>query len=217
MKRLFFSLVLSASSFLAARATIITVTTTNNADPTLTSLSKAIGQLQDGDTIEFNIPGPGPHYIATPDEGYPIIKANNVHINGYTQPGSHRNTNGILATNNAAIDIVLDSRNGGHTPMNAPLNPADDSGFGDDESGVLGFLTAKNFRVEGLSIISTPLAPDGSAIYGFALEHGASGQIAGCWIGIDPNGKDIAGPANGVSGFRYQAKTPTMRSLILFW
>ncbi len=204
MKRQFFSLVLSAFPFLAGHAAVISVTTTNNADPSLTSLSKAISQLQDGDSIEFNIPGPGPHYIATPDEGYPIIRANNVHINGYTQPGSHRNTNGILATNNAVIDIVLDSRAGGYTPMNTPLDPADDPGYGDDEGAVLGFFSTQNFRVEGLSIISVPAAPDGSAIYGFALEHGASGQIAGCWIGLDPNGQDVAGPANAVSGFRYQ-------------
>jgi hypothetical protein len=209
MKKIHLSLAFLASSFFAVHAATITVTTTNNINPTASevSLAQAFSQLQDGDTIAFNIPGPGPHYIETPAEGYALIRANDVHIDGYTQPGSKRNTNPILAANNAKIDIVLDSRNGGHTPMNAPVDPADtNTGFGDDESGVIGFFAVSNFRVEGLSIISAPITADEVAIYGIALAHGASGQISGCWIGIDPNGKDVAGPADAIAAFRYRGQ-----------
>lgn len=209
MKKTYLSLAFGASFIFATQAATLTVTTTNNVDPAASqlSLAQAISRAQDGDTIAFNIPGPGPHYIETPAEGYAMIRANDVHIDGYTQPGSKKNTNPILAANNAKIDIVLDSRNGGHTPMNAPVDPADtNTGFGDDESGVIGFFGVSNFRVEGLSIIAAPVTSDGVAIYGLALAHGASGQIAGCWIGIDPNGKDVAGPADAIAAFRYRGQ-----------
>lgn len=32
------------------------------------------------------------------------------------------------------------------------------------------------------------------------------GRISGCWIGLHPDGKTLAGPANGVSGFRYRVR-----------
>ena len=64
------------SGFLAiatASAAVITVTTANNITPGAgrTSLKQALEQLQDGDTIAFNIPGAGPHFIETPPGGYP--------------------------------------------------------------------------------------------------------------------------------------------------
>src|SRR5882762_3810107 len=98
-----------------AHAAIITVTTTNNVSPLPgeTSLKQAIAGLHDGDTIRFNIPGAGPHYIQTPTDGYALIMNNNVTIDGYSQTNSMPNTNHILAPNNAQLKIVLDSRNGG--------------------------------------------------------------------------------------------------------
>jgi len=69
---------------------------------------------------------PAPFHRDPPD-GYPLISRNNVLIDGYTQPGSAPNTNPILATNNARVWIVLDSRNG-HSrlldfPATAPTTP----------------------------------------------------------------------------------------------
>src|SRR4051812_14519422 len=101
-----------------ATAKVITVNTTNNVSPGpgQTNLAQAISMLADGDSIHFNIPGPGPFYLATPplspDNGYPPITNNNVTIDGYSQPGATPNTNTILSSNNAQIKIVLDSRNG---------------------------------------------------------------------------------------------------------
>src|SRR3974390_2459353 len=86
-----FLLVLAAS----APAKIITVNTTNNLNPGPgeTNLINAINLLQDGDTIQFNIPGSGVHYIDTPTDGYALITANNITIDGYTQPGAVANSN----------------------------------------------------------------------------------------------------------------------------
>src|SRR4051812_13213414 len=89
----------------------LTVTTVDNNNTTAgqLSLKQAIQQAQNGDTIAFNISGAGPHVIATPDEGYPIISRQNLTIDGYTQPGSSPNTNPILGANNAVLKIVIDS------------------------------------------------------------------------------------------------------------
>jgi hypothetical protein len=106
-----------------ARAATITVNTADNTDFSAgkTNLVRAIQALQDGDTIQFNIPGAGPHFLITPalvlgaggGGGYPEITKNNVTIDGYSQPGAVPNTNPIKAANNAQIKIVIDSRAGG--------------------------------------------------------------------------------------------------------
>src|SRR4030095_8614632 len=117
----------------AAFAKTITVTTANNINPAAgeTSLAQALAAVQSGDTIAFNITGPGPHYIATPAAGspggYAQITASNITIDGYSQPGASPNTNPILASNNAKIKIFLDSRDGGRTVL-------DFDGYGTSES-----------------------------------------------------------------------------------
>src|SRR5258708_7586008 len=52
------------------QAAVIIVNTTNNVNPlplVETSLRQALTNLHDGDTIQFNIPGPGPFYILQPN------------------------------------------------------------------------------------------------------------------------------------------------------
>ena len=85
-------------------AAIITVTTENNLTPPTgqTSLNQALTQARDGDTIRFNIPGDGPHFLLTPPGGYPLI-TNSIRIEGYSEPGATPNTSPILAANNAQI------------------------------------------------------------------------------------------------------------------
>src|SRR5689334_21235367 len=129
-----------------AQAKNIVVTTVDNLSsaPGKTNLVEAISRLEDGDTIQFNIPGaPGTvFYLETPPGGYPIITNNNVTIDGYSQPGSSPNTNSIHAPNNAKIRICLDSRNGNGTDMGNIENINGDLtqkfGFGHDEWAVLG-------------------------------------------------------------------------------
>lgn len=203
------------------QARVVTVTTAENENPPAgqVSLLQALSDLQDGDEIRFNIPGAGPHFIATPTDGYPLITKNNVTIEGYSQPGASPNTNPILAPNNAQIKIVLDSRNGNTRLMDFPGDdPSDNTGYGATESAVIGVLGSQGLRLRGVSILATPLtgADNGVAVYGVSFAKGASGQIRGCWIGVAPDGATLAGPADAVTGFRYQgAETITVDNVVI--
>lgn len=205
--------ILAAAAFavlsLQVQGAIITVTTTNN--PGEGSLFQALTSVQAGDTITFNLPGAGPHYIATPTGGYPYITANNVTIDGYSQPGSSPNTNSILSSNNAQIKIVLDSRNGNSKLMDfAGDTPNDNTGYGDTESAILGVLSATNVSISGLCLIAPPLTgPDGDiALYGISFARGGNGHVHGCWIGVDVNGSTGLGygPADAITGFRFRGR-----------
>lgn len=190
---------------------VVTVTTADNANPPTGSVSllQAITDLQEGDTIRFNIPGNGPHFIETPVGGYPLITANNVTIDGYSQPGASANSNPILSSNNAQIRIVLDSRNGNVRVMDFDPDVSS-SGYGDTEAAVIGIYGATNVTLSGVSILAVPLLPAASpngedvGVYGIAFAKGASGHVSGNWIGIAPDGTTIASPANGITGFRYR-------------
>src|SRR5438552_10106030 len=78
---------------------------------------------------------------------YPNITQNNLTIDGYSQPGSSPNSNSMLASNNAAIKIVLDSRAGGCTTNFI------DGEFGLDESGTLFIVGATNVHIRGLGFL----------------------------------------------------------------
>ena len=205
----------------SAQARVVTVTTADNLNPSAgqVSLLQALTDLQEGDEIRFAIPGTGTQFIATPPEGYPLITKNNVVINGYSQPGAAPNTNPILAANNAQIKIVLDSRNGNTRLMDFPGdNPSDNTGYGDTESAVIGVLGCQGLQLRGVSILATPLtgADNGVAVYGVSFAKGAAGQISGCWIGVAPDGATVAGPADAVTGFRYQgAETITVDNVVV--
>lgn len=199
-----------AASLVSSHARIITVTTTNNIAPPAgeTSLLQALSALEDGDEIRFAIPGPGPHYLETPPAGYPLITRSNITLNGYSQPGSSPNSNPILAPNNAALRIVLDSRNGHSRLLDRVDGPNDDNGYGGFAGCILGVWGASGFRLQGVSLLATPVTgADGElALYGVSFAKGASGQVSGCWIGVDPDGASLAGPAAGITGFRYEVR-----------
>ena len=220
MKRIQFLLVLIAlaASVFVAGAAVITVTTTDNVNPApgAKSLVQAITELQDGNTIAFNIPGDGPHVIQTPLGGYPIITENNVTIDGYTQPGSSPNTNPILGGNNAKIQIVLDSSDDASAPSLNPTNPAllqrrstrlPFSGYGDSENGILAVERGDNFRVRGLSFLSrqTPGSDEDPSIYCIALvQEATNARVQGCWFGLAPDGTTVKGSSAAVAAFRYR-------------
>ena len=205
----FFAAMLSCA---VTQATAITVNTTNNVNPlpvVETSLWQALTNLHDGDTIQFNIPGPGPFYISTPASGYPLLTNNNVLIDGYSQPGSSPNTNSILQPNNARIQIVLDSRAG--PEQRTRLAPLGNSGYSDWESAILP-VQAKSFKIRGVSFLSRHTAgtspnppnqdPGDPEIYCIALINDAtSARISGCWFGLDPNGGTVAGGRSAVAAF----------------
>ncbi|MGN6386193.1 MAG: hypothetical protein ACTHMT_08125, partial [Verrucomicrobiota bacterium] len=186
---------------------VVTVTTEDNAAPG--SLLAALNDLQEGDLIKFNIPGAGPHFISTPAGGYPLITVNNVMIDGYSQPGAVANSNPILGSNNAQIQIVLDSRNGNHRLLDFDPD-ASSSGYGDTEAATIGVYAATNVTISGVSILSPAVLVGGSpngedvSMYGVSFAKGGSGHISGCWIGIAPDRTTLAGPACAVTGFRYR-------------
>ena len=192
---------------------MITVDTVNNVNPGTgrTSLLQAITALQDGDTIAFNISGDGPHYIATPAGGYPLIVANGVTIDGYSQPGATPNSNTILAANNAQLKIVLDSRSGNSLSMdNFPgQDPADSNGYGDTENAILGLHQATNATIRGLCFLARPNADEGGAVslYAIAFARGAQAHVSGCWFGVDVDGQTIAPPIYAITGFRYRDRS----------
>jgi hypothetical protein len=209
-----------------SRAATLTVT---NADNVLIdgvtvapgSLLEALQKVESGGTIRFNIPGPGPHYLVTPIGGYPLITADNMTIDGYSQPGASPNTNPILGGNNAVIQIVLDSTDNASAPD--PTNPdllqvrstrlidfgnaTCDCGYGDSENCILGVVSGDNFAVKGISFLGrhtggSILDPD---IYCLAFVHEATNaHIQGCWFGLAPDGATVAGCAAAVAAFRYR-------------
>jgi hypothetical protein len=209
MKRLVTALSLCVGGLFLrpAEAATITVTTTNNASPPAgqTSFAQALAAAKSGDTIAFNIPGGGPHYIATPpapnpvDRGYPLIRAHNLTIDGYTQPGSSPNSNPILFANNAKIKIFLDSRQGEATLMNF-------DGYGPTEAGILPVVGATNVMVRGLGFLGQLITQPSilnPAVYCVAFGQGARGHVNGCWFGVDADGKTVYGANAGVTGFRF--------------
>jgi len=195
---------LALAATVSAPAKVITVNTANNASPGEgeTNLAQAILVLQDGDTIRFHLPGAGPFYLITPptvpNNGYPPITNHNVTIDGYTQPGATPNTNTVLASNTAAIKVVLDSRAGGGRIENIP-------GYSDHEAAVLFVKGATNVTIRGLCFLgpgvgdSRPENPDSYAI-SFALGANA-GRIQGCWIGVDLDRTSVFRFTAGVTGF----------------
>ena len=194
------AILLAWSASLALEAKNIVVTTANNVSPGAgeTSLNQAISQLAGGDTIQFNLTGPGPHVIVTPLGGYPLITADNVTIDGYSQPGSKPNSNGILGGNNAAIQVVLDSTGADSQPSPDPATP--DmlvrrstrllfSGYGDSENGILGVVGGDGFKVRGLAFIGRPTegSTQDPAIYAIALvQEAKNAKVQGCWFGLMP-------------------------------
>lgn len=106
---LMFSLVASPGAVHAASYTV-----TNTSDSGAGSLRQAIldANANPGtDTINFNIPGAGPHTIK-PLSALPTI-TDPVIIDGYTEPGSSPNTNGPGLGINAVLMIELDGTNAG--------------------------------------------------------------------------------------------------------
>jgi hypothetical protein len=195
---------------LPAQAKVILVNTTNNVSPGPgeTNLVQAIRLLQDGDSIRFNLPGTGPFYLITPplvpDNGYPAITNHNVTIDGYSQPGAWPNTNPILGTNNAQIQIVLDSRSGGVRVEDIP-------GYSTGESAVLFIKGATNVTVRGFCFLGPGVGGgnDGDpSTYAISFALGAdSGHVSGCWIGVDLDRTTVYRFQDTVTGFQGSSGT----------
>ena len=134
------------------------------------TLRDALTAADATDTINFNIPGAGPHVIEIQGSELPaIISKNGLTINGYSQPGSHANTAETFQPGDANIQIVLD----GHR-----LTSGNRWGL---------WLSSDNLTVQGISFVN--FADYGIKVATFA----ASATIVGNYIGVYPDGH-TAGP-----------------------
>lgn len=94
---------------LEPRALLTVFTVTSGATYGPGTLNAAINEANrhgGPDTIVFRMPGGGNQGIYVPNEGLPVITGP-VTIDGYTQPGSARNTSTNPAVNNAVVGVRL--------------------------------------------------------------------------------------------------------------
>jgi hypothetical protein len=227
------------SLVVAANAATVTVTVKDDGVSNIGATGTfywAITNCNPGDTIAFNIPGPGPHFLQVPANGFPLIyQKHRITIDGYTQPGASANSNPITAANNANIKIVIDGRNGHARSMNypgfdgtlatsdPPINntsmSAERGGFGAGETALLGIYRSTNVTVKGVAFLADNFAGllgGGNYVYGIAFAHDyglngsvldrlaydagsdRNGHVAGCWFGVNPTNKTVAGVVNTV-------------------
>ena len=229
MKKITPHALLACCLLLAAsvQAKIITV---NNADNTnfgagVTNLVKAISLLADGDTIRFNIPGSGVHYLLTPVNGYPLITNQSITIDGYSQPGAVPNSNPIHAANNAQLKIVLSSTNGnGIAIVFAALAASGYAsfahpGFNNDDYAILAFFRGTNNWIKGLAMQGAAEATvqgTPGPLYGIAFmadqpdlqpwpnANAGHWHVSGCWFGLNPaTGQPVYLPDGSLATPRY--------------
>jgi hypothetical protein len=222
---------------LAAASTVrgATNTVTTDAATGPGSLTAAINALQDGDTIAFNIPGAGVHYINTPFDGYPLITNNSITVDGYTQPGAVANTNSLHEPNSAQLNICLTSTNGNALSMLTACQ--DVSGviytnfcFADTETAILGFFRASNAWVKGVAFLASPFtatteAPADPTFANAAVSKAVcfavdapdvSSQacqgfhVSGCWFGVDPTSNSVAYCVDPLYGLGVEVATPAI-------
>lgn len=103
-------LALSAGDSPAATFTVTSTADTSGgscgATCTLRQALTAANAAAGSDTIAFNIPGVGPHRIVAATT---LPAANNIVIDGYSQPGATANTD--ARASNAVLKIIVDMRN----------------------------------------------------------------------------------------------------------
>ncbi len=153
--------------------------------------------------MHFNLPGNGPFYFITPplspDNGYPAITNNNVTIDGYSQPGALPNTNTILGSNTAQIQIVLDSRTGGFHVEDIP-------GLSLGESSVLLVKGATNVTIRGMDFLGPGIGSGTQgdpATYAISFALGSTnGHVNGCWFGVAPDRTNIFRFQDAVTAFQ---------------
>ncbi len=163
----------------AAQAAVFTVNSTADTDDgacdaTHCTLREAINLANANpglDTIAFNIPGLGPHTIQ-PTTTLPAIMGPVV-MDGYTQPGSSRNTHPAGQGLNTVLMIELDGSNVG--------------------AGISGLtIGAGNSTVKGLVINRFSDA-------GIVLDTNGGNVISGNFIGTDVTGtQDLGNAGDGV-------------------
>jgi hypothetical protein len=221
---------LTSLTFVAPAATV----TVTNADDGVSNVGAlgtfywALTNCSPGDTIAFNIPGDGPHYLKEPPNGFPLIHhKSNLTIDGYTQPGSARNTNAITGTNSAVLQIVIDARNGNtrnmeyttydgtlaksDPPINNTFMATELCGYGDDERALLGVYRSTNVNIRGLAFLGgVPNVSGSMKGICFARDYAGDNGIKDRLDYLD--GSDAYGHVNGC-WFGIDPGNPTVSGL----
>ena len=195
-RRLFPVLLLLALVPVPAQAAIFNVTTT--ADSGAGSLRQAIidaNAAAGSDTINFAIPGAGPHTI-TLLSILPLITGP-LTIDGYTQPGSSANT--LAVGNNAALRILI-------------------TGSGLTGHAIRLVLGSGGSIIRRLVINGAFLGPGGAGSM-IRIEQSDGNAVTGNFIGTDPTGTIAAPTGTGVqivngSTNTIGCTTPAARNLI---
>lgn len=179
-------------------------------------------------TIEFDLPGPGPHVIAAPAGGLSINSA--VVIDGFSQPGSSPNGEASGKASNAVLKIVIDTPGGPikinpggagtvlqGLVINSDVTAAIDSDadnvtvrgcyLGTDASGMnaSGGTPQRGILSTGLSLVVGGASPadlcliSANSFAGVEITAGTA-LIRGCYIGTDATGTGALGngPGGGV-------------------
>lgn len=164
---------------LESRLLMATFTVTSIADSGAGSLRSAIASANSSinaagvlDRITFAIPGAGPHTIAL-TASLPTI-TDPVEIDGYSQSGAIKNTNGTSGAFNGVLQIVLDGA----------ATPAGTSGL---------VIDAGNSEIKGLVISRFPAS-------GIRITSNSGNTVAGNFIGTDVTGTIDRG--NGGDGIQ---------------
>jgi len=154
----------------------------------------ALTNCSPGDTIAFNIPGPGPHFLVEPLNGFPLIyQKHGITIDGYTQPGAVANSNPITSSNNAQIKIVIDGRNTNARSLDyyhfdgtlGTSDPAiDNTAMASDanatsagaELALLAIYRSTNVTIKGMAFLADNVAVGAgsglsSLVYGIGIIH----------------------------------------------
>ncbi|HEV7396627.1 MAG TPA: hypothetical protein VGN86_08970 [Pyrinomonadaceae bacterium] len=138
------------------------------------------------DTITFNIPGSGVHTIA-PSTELPWITDPTI-IDGYTQPGSVKNTS--TTGTNAVLNIEISGRNLGSGTNGLII-------FGTTSMGT----TFRGLIVNSFAGGTIETSGAGSGLIngsGFYLGVGANNVVEGCFIGTDATGTEARDNSIGV-------------------
>ena len=175
---LFAVFVLSA---LPAQATQYLVTNTNSSGAgSLRDALNSAGVSSDLDTINFNIPGPGPHVIN--DAGLLVLYP--TFIDGYSQPGAVPCSNNASAPWNGTLMIEI---NGDGFPGQNLLN--------------VGFPSSE---IRGLALTG---AEGGYALW---LSSNGGHTVAGCFIGLDTSGVTGPDQRNELGGILAESDNNTI-------
>ncbi len=159
--------------------------TANTAECTLRAAIEEANANTGTDTIEFNIPGdPSTIHMFEPTTSYPQI-TEEVHINGYSQPGASSNTAASPHPINSTIKIEVTGFEPGVVPSGGLF-------FADGSDGS---------SVRGLSIhgFSTPALMNGDPGVANIVVDAANVVIAGNFIGLHADGMTPGAVRNSTS------------------